>query len=133
MARYGKGANAERELIQALFDAGFSVVRIAGSGKNPLPAPDIIALRKGRAIAFECKAWKAKNLAIPVDQMQQLLQWSKRAGAEPLIGWKVPRKGWFFLSPRQMHNSGKFYLISLNDAMRKGKSLFTLQQKVLGK
>lgn len=123
MVYHGKGANAERELMRLFFNAGFSVVRIAGSGTSPLPAPDIIALRKGRIIAVECKARKAKNLAIAVQQMQELLQWSKRAGAQAFVGWRVPHKDWLFLRPKQLHNTGKFFLISLKDAMQKGKSL----------
>jgi len=120
MARYNKGASAERELIRQLFGAGFSVVRIAGSGKNPLPAPDIIALKKGRILAFECKAWKAKNLSIPAGQMNDLLQWCEKAGAEPLVGWKVPRKGWFFLRPEQLRETGKFFTINMQNAMQRG-------------
>jgi len=123
MARYNKGANAERQLIHRLFEAGFSVIRTAGSGKTPLPAPDIIALKRGRILAFECKAWKAKNLAIPVEQVEELLDWSEVAGAEPLIGWKIPRKGWFFLKSGQMKNTGKFFTINSSNAMEKGKSL----------
>ncbi|MBN2067264.1 MAG: Holliday junction resolvase [Candidatus Diapherotrites archaeon] len=123
MVYHSKGANAERELMHLFFHAGFSVVRIAGSGTSPLPAPDIIAIRQGRIIAVECKARKSKNLAISLTQMGELLEWAERAGAEPLIAWKVPRKGWFFLRPGQMHNSGKFHLISLRDAMENGKSL----------
>ena len=121
MAQYGKGANAERELIHMLFDAGFSVVRIAGSGKTPLPSPDIVALKKGKIWAVECKAWKAKNLAISVEQIQELFDWCERAGAIPLVGWRVPRKGWFFLKPEQMKNTGKFFTINMANAMEKGR------------
>ncbi len=128
MVYHSKGANAERELMRLFFDAGFSVVRIAGSGTSPLPAPDIVALRKGRIIAVECKARKAKNLAVLPGQMQQLLQWAERAGAQPFLAWKVPRKGWFFLLPKHFHKTEKFFLISLGDAMRVGKSL----QEVIG-
>ncbi len=123
MVYHSKGANAERELMHLFFNAGCSVVRIAGSGTSPLPAPDIIALKKGRIIAVECKARKAKNLAITVQQMQELVGWSKKAGAKPFVGWRIPRKGWLFLRPKQLHNTGKFFLISLKDAMQKGKSL----------
>ena len=123
MARYRKGANAERELIHALFEKGFSVIRTAGSGKTPLPAPDLIALKPGKMLAFECKAWSAANLAIPLAQMQELVSWCKRAGVQPLVGWKVPRKGWFFLRPGQLHSTEKFHLISRKDAMQKGLSL----------
>ena len=123
MVYHSKGANAERELMHLFFNAGFSVVRIAGSGTSPLPAPDIIALKKGRIIAVECKARKAKNLAITLVQMQELLDWAKKAGSESFVGWKVPRKGWFFLKPGQFHRTEKFFLISLEDAMKKGKPL----------
>lgn len=129
MVYHAKGANAERELMHLLFDLGFSVVRIAGSGVSPLPAPDIVALRKGRVIAVECKARKAKNLAVSTEQMQQLLGWCDRAGAEAIVGWKVPHKGWFFLEPRQLHGTGKFFLISLKDAMQCGK---TIEQLIAG-
>ena len=128
MVYHSKGANAERELMHLFFKEGFSVVRIAGSGTSPLPAPDIIALRNGRIIAVECKARKAKNLAISVAQMQELRGWARKAGAEPLVGWKIPRKGWFFLKPAQLHSTDKFFLISLKDALEKGKSL----QDVIG-
>jgi len=126
MVYHSKGANAERELMHLFFKAGFSVVRIAGSGTSPLPAPDIIALKKGRIIAIECKARKAKNLAITVAQIQELLDWAKKAGSEHFVGWKIPRKGWFFLKPGQMRNTGKFFTISQKDAMAKGKGLDSL-------
>ena len=62
MARYNKGASAERELIKMFFNAGFSVARVAGSGSSSLPCPDMIALSKKKKMAFECKAWKANYL-----------------------------------------------------------------------
>jgi len=123
MVYHSKGANAERELMHLFFKEGFSVVRIAGSGTSPLPAPDIIAIKNGRIIAVECKARKAKNLAITLEQIGELRGWSKKAGAEALVGWKIPRKGWFFLKPRQMNNTGKFFTINQSNAMARGKSL----------
>ena len=123
MVYHSKGANAERELMHLFFKEGFSVVRIAGSGTSPLPAPDIIAIKNGRIIAVECKARKAKNLAISVSQIGELLDWAKKAGSEALIGWKIPRKGWFFLKPSKLRNTGKFFTINQKNAMEKGKSL----------
>ncbi len=123
MARYKKGANAERELIHILFDHGFSVVRTAGSGKTALPAPDILALKQGKQLAFECKAWAAGHLSIPTEQISELVGWSKRAGVKCFVAWKIPRKGWFFLTPGQMHKTKKFYLISRKNALRKAINL----------
>ena len=123
MVYHSKGANAERELMRLFFEKGFSVVRIAGSGTSPLPAPDIIAIKKGRIVAVECKARKTKNLAITVEQVGELVEWAERAGAEPFVGWKIPRKGWFFLEPGQMRNTGKFFTINQANAMSFGRSL----------
>jgi Holliday junction resolvase len=123
MVYHAKGANAERELMHLFFEKGFSVVRIAGSGTSPLPAPDIIALKKGRIIAVECKARKAQNLAVSVGQVGELSDWAEKAGAEAFVGWKIPRKGWFFLKPEQLKNTGKFFTINQADAMAKGCSL----------
>lgn len=133
MARYNKGANAERELIKMLFSAGFAVARIAGSGSNPLPAPDIIALKDGKCLAIECKAWKEGYLAIPLEQMRDLVGWGKKAGGEVFVAWKLPRKGWFFLKQADFNQSKKFFMVSSRKAMTVGKPFGVVsgQQSVL--
>lgn len=126
MAHYNKGANAERELIKILFDKGFAVLRVAGSGVSPLPSPDVVALKNGRIIAIECKAWKGAHLAIPIQTFNDEVNWAKVAGAEFFIGWKVPRNGWFFAQAQEFHAAGKNYLISLEEMKKIGRSLEVL-------
>ena len=135
MSRYRKGANAERELIHLLFDKGFSVIRTAGSGGTALPAPDLIALKPEKKLAFECKAWASKNLTIPAQQMEELLKWCKRAGIDAIIAWKFPRKGWYFLKPKAFHKTPKAYAISKKDAEKNNHYLevITGQQTQLKK
>ncbi|MBN1940684.1 MAG: hypothetical protein JW772_00720 [Candidatus Diapherotrites archaeon] len=116
MSRYRKGANAERELIHLLFDKGFSVVRTAGSGKTALPAPDLIALKVGKHLAFECKAWASGNLSIPIASFEEFISWCTRAGVEAYLAWKYPRAGWYFLKPGAFHKTAKFYAISKKEA-----------------
>ena len=123
MARYDKGASAERELNQLFYNLGFSVVRIAGSGKSSLPAPDIVALRPGKQLAIECKAWKGNYLNISNQQIQELASWSERAGTDFFVGWKIPHKGWKFLKPEQFNRSQKAHSISLVKAMKSGLPL----------
>ena len=118
MTHYNKGANAERELIKELHAAGFAVTRVAGSGVNPLPCPDVIALKDGRIIAFECKAWKGKYRAIPHINMDEEVGWAKQAGAIFVIAWKIPRHGWLFVSFEHFHKTGKNYMLSLEEAKR---------------
>ncbi|MEK6970536.1 MAG: Holliday junction resolvase Hjc [archaeon] len=125
MTHYNKGANAERELLQSLYEAGFAVCRAAGSGKgkDTIPTPDAIALRGGKIYAFECKAWKAGSLHISHQQMNDLEQWSALAGAELVIAWKIPRKGWRFLKKEHFHINEKSYAINLENAHKHGKEI----------
>ncbi len=123
MTRYAKGANAERELIHELFNRGFSVVRVAGSGKTALPAPDIIALSQQKKLAFECKAWSSSSVAIPLEQMRELVQWCERAGVEPFVAWKFPREGWFFLKPGHFTKTEKAYNCTKRNALKQRLNL----------
>ncbi len=123
MAHYNKGANAERELIKILDTKGFAVLRVAGSGVNPIPSPDVVALKCGKIFAIECKAWKGDYLAIPLKNMLDEINWAQVAGAEFFVGWKVPHRGWFFLKPEQFRITEKNYMISLEDVEKLGLTL----------
>ncbi|MDD3083610.1 MAG: Holliday junction resolvase Hjc [Candidatus ainarchaeum sp.] len=118
MTRYDKGANAERELIKMLDSRGFAVLRVAGSGVNPLPCPDVVALLNGKIIAFECKARKGAYLPIQKEQMDEEVSWAKKAGAIFVVAWKIPNKGWLFISPEIFHLAGKNYMLSLDNAKK---------------
>lgn len=126
MAFYTKGANAERELIQMLWQKGFAAARMAGSGKNVLPMPDLIALGKNKKLIFECKAWDKSSLTIETLKMNELFEWQKRSNVELVIAWKVPHKGWLFLLPKHLHKTPKSHSISLKDAFSKGIKLEAL-------
>jgi Holliday junction resolvase len=123
MARYNKGANAERELIHMLFKRGLAVLRVAGSGSTSLPSPDVVAMKPGMQLAIECKAWSKAYLRISNAQMEELYKWSEMAGAELYIAWKIPRKGWRFLKPEQFNDSPKGFNISLKKALSQGIDL----------
>ncbi|MBU1929998.1 hypothetical protein KJ972_00680, partial [Candidatus Micrarchaeota archaeon] len=97
MSRYAKGANAERELVKKLFEAGFSVARVAGSGVSSLPAPDLLAFSKSHRFGLECKAWDSTSLTIPKRQFEELVHWCDNAACQAVFAWKVSNKGWFFL------------------------------------
>jgi Holliday junction resolvase len=73
----------------------------------------LIAIRKGRVIAIECKS-REGAFTVERDQLEQLQDWQQRAGAEPWLGWKISRKGWKFLTLADLlansGNVGKRYL-----------------------
>ena len=118
MTRYAKGANAERELLEHLFNAGFSVARVAGSGVSSFNPPDLLAFSKSKKLGFECKAWGSSSLTIPFDQFDGLVNWCRNADCQAVVAWKVPRKGWFFLLPEHFHKTGNAYAVSFSNAQK---------------
>ena len=123
LTRYQKGSSAERELIQILYRHGFSVLRAAGSGKSSLPSPDVVALNKHRRLAFECKAWDANYLSIPIANFEEQVGWCERAGAELIIAWRMPRTGFVFVNATDFVKTSKAYAISKENALKIGKTL----------
>lgn len=133
MARYAKGASAERELLKQFFEAGFSVARVAGSGVSSLPSPDLLAFSRLQRFGLECKAWDSSSLTIPKRQFEDLLGWCDTADCQAVFAWKVSREGWFFLFPKFFHKTGKAYAISKETARKKSISfgVLTGQQATL--
>ncbi len=91
--KYKKGANAERELAKMLKEMGFGVIRAAKSG-GKISTPDVVAAKKGKILAIECKTWNRKP-SLKKEEMKELLEWAKRAGAQAILAWRKRGK-WFF-------------------------------------
>ena len=129
MANKHKGSRTERELIHMFYEQNYAPVRIAGSGSTPLPSPDMVVGGFGKIFAIECKSGKTTRY-IKKEQMDELLLFSSRFGAEALIGVRFDREGWFFLKPEQIDiTKGGSYSVSLEDAKQKGLSF----GKLIGK
>ena len=129
MANKHKGSRTERELVHLFFDNLYMPIRIAGSGSTPLPSPDIVVGGFGKVFAIECKSGKTTRY-IRKEQMEELILFSNRFGAEALIGVRFDREGWFFLKPEQLDiTKGGSYSLSLEDAKQKGLSF----GKLIGK
>ncbi|MBN1160042.1 MAG: Holliday junction resolvase [Candidatus Diapherotrites archaeon] len=122
MARYNKGANAERELLHLLWKNGFAVVRAAGSGGITVPCPDVMAIKGDKKIVIECKAWGAQNLSIKKSQIDDLVEFASRAQSPLIIAWKITGKGWQFLNIRDFNKTEKFYTINQKNAFEKAIS-----------
>lgn len=118
-----KGSRLERELIHMFFETNnFMPVRSAGSGSTPLPAPDLLVGGKGRVLAIECKAGKDSRY-IKKDQVEELLEFSTRFGAEPWIGIRFDREGWQFVKIDHLRISkGGNYFIDKEIAAKNGIS-----------
>jgi Holliday junction resolvase len=123
MAHYNKGAGTERSLLKVIYSHGFSVMRAAGSGVSQMPSPDVVVLGKGLKLGVECKAWRSNYLNLSHVQMDELIDWGKRADAIVLVAWKNYRTPWVFLFPHDFRRTGKNYMISWKEAVHKGRSL----------
>jgi len=116
-----KGTRYERELVHMFHDSGFSVVRSAGSGSTPLPAPDLIVSNSKRILAIECKAIKSTRKYFPEKEINELNEFSEKFGAEPYIAIRFDRKGWFFVKTEDLGFGKTNHYVSYDLAVEKGK------------
>jgi holliday junction resolvase Hjr len=120
MSQKSKGTNAERELIHALWAKECPAIRVAGSGSNHYPSPDIVAGKIGRILVIECKSAKSSAVYIPKEEIEELKEFAKKFGAEPWIAIRFKRKEWYFLTPEDMAEKEKSYSASLDTIKLKG-------------
>jgi len=121
MGNKEKGANAERELYQMFIDNSWRAVRVAGSGVMDNTSCDLIAGKPGKKYCIEVKASKKPVKYITKKQVEEFMIFSQMFGLKPIIAVRFNREGWFFINPKNLEDSGKNWVISLDKARRKGK------------
>ncbi len=117
-----KGSRTERELLHMFFSNKWSCIRTAGSGNTSELATDLIAGKKGRVLAIECKSSKQKiKRYLKTEQIDGLKEFSKTFGAEAWIGMRYDNEDWLFLEPKQLDKSKKgTYCVDLKLSKKKG-------------
>ena len=129
MSLKAKGNRAERELLDMFWNNSFAGFRAPGSGSTPLPSPDLLVGNGKRYLAIECKVIGNTNKFFSEEDIQQLLKFSDKFGAEPWIAIKSDYKGWFFLKREDTDRTKNgYYSISLELAKQKGLNLNTFLQ-----
>jgi len=123
MANKHKGSNNERELVKMFVENGWRAARVAGSGVNDDSPCDVIAGKKGRKLAVECKSTRKKILYISKAQMSDFIVFSAIMDLNPVIAVKFLREGWLFFSPRKMRETGSSWAISVEEAKKEGKRI----------
>lgn len=122
MSNKSKGSKAERELLQILTDSGWRAVRVAGSGVNDNSPCDLLAGKLGRkGYTIECKSSKKSAIYITKQQIEDFVIFSNILGLMPIIAVRFNYEGWIFLSPEQLEDSGKNWVVHLRMAKEKGK------------
>ena len=118
MSSKAKGSRAERELLAMFWENNFGGYRSAGSGSTPLPSPDILVGNGKRYLAIECKSLKDKYKYLEEEQIKELVEFSKKFGAEAWIGVRFNNLGWYFIQPDKLEKSKKGNLIASLDVLK---------------
>lgn len=117
-----KGSKVERELFQKFIEDGrYRVVRVAGSGTMENADCDLIAGKKGKKYCIEVKSSKKPVKYISKKQIEDFMIFSEIFKLKPVIALRFNREGWLFISPKNLRESGKNFVISIEDARKKGK------------
>lgn len=117
-----KGSAAERDLIHLFWEKGWAAIRVAGSGSNAYPSPDIIASNNLRKIAIEVKATSGDAQYITKEQIGQLQEFSQRFGAEPWVGVRFDNRGWYFVSLEELRETSAAFVLDYDKATSLGMS-----------
>jgi Holliday junction resolvase len=112
---YRRGYRYELELQAKLYALGYSTIRAPASGKGG--KPDVIAVRKGRVLAFEVKVRsKPKDIYISKIEVERLRTWADRAGAEAYIAVRLLEPPeWRFIPLGRLQETQGYYRISRAD------------------
>lgn len=116
-----KGSNAERELVSMFWEANWAAIRVAGSGMQKWPAPDVIASNGEKTFVVECKSTKKPQQYLRKEQMEQLKEFARVFKATPLVGVKFSTS-WHFFSPEDLEATPSGEFVANEDLIaQKGK------------
>ena len=120
MSHKSRGTNAERDLIHKFWGVGWAALRAAGSGSSQFPAPDVVAANNLRKLAIEVKLTTEKKKYFTKKEINELIYFSEKFGAEAWIGVKFFHQPWYFLPIENMEEKGASYAVSVELAELKG-------------
>jgi Holliday junction resolvase len=129
MNKKSKGTNAERDLIHQFNDNGWVAIRSAGSGSMQYPSPDILAGNNLRRLAIECKAVNDIKKYFTAKEIEELVFFANKFGAEPWVAVRFDRIDWFFLTIEDLEKTDKSYFVDVKIAKNKGLSFEQVIQK----
>ncbi|MBI2452489.1 hypothetical protein HYV50_05465 [Candidatus Pacearchaeota archaeon] len=117
-----KGSKTERELVKIFTEHGWRAVRVAGSGILEESPCDLITGKLGRkGFTVEVKSSKKNSIYISKSQINDFVLFSNIMGLKPVIAARFNHKGWFFLEPKFLKDSGKLLVLSIETAENQGK------------
>lgn len=115
-----RGSAAERELVHLFLAQGWAAFRAPASGSMDTDLPDVIAGNAARKIGIECKVSGDDAKYLTKAEVESLVTFCTRFGSEAWIGVKFLRKGWRFMNPEDVRQTAQSYVVTWEDAQRKG-------------
>jgi Holliday junction resolvase len=117
-----KGDRRERELVNALDEAGFAVMRAPASGSaTERELPDVLAGDGEDFYAVEAKSSAGDPIYLDGEEVEALLFFSRNFGANPRIGVRFDREDWYFFHPGDLHvTDGGNYRVKKETALAEG-------------
>jgi Holliday junction resolvase len=112
---YRRGYRYELELSAKLYALGYATLRAPASGKGG--RPDVVAVRKGRVLAFEVKVRSRPcDIYINKVEVERLKTWAERAGAEAYIAVRLlDPPEWRLVPLDRLQETQGYYRITRGD------------------
>src|SRR3989338_8147793 len=112
MASKVKGSRTERELVHLFNQTGtWSAIRVAGSGLTKDPNPDVLAGNRKRYLAIECKSIKGLSKYLYPEEIEQIIDFATKFGAEAWFAIRFNHKGWYFLKTEDLEKTKSSNLV----------------------
>ncbi len=119
-----KGSLEERYLVNYLEKCGFAATRIpASGGATKSDRPDVLAGNGENCYAFEVKSSKKDTIYIREEQIKELLRFSHKFGAKPLLCIKFTRKPYTLMNVNVLERTPKGNYKVRRDDLGKGHPL----------
>ncbi|MFP8890895.1 Holliday junction resolvase Hjc [Natrialbaceae archaeon A-CW2] len=117
-----KGDRRERELVNALDEAGFAVMRAPASGSaTERELPDVLAGDGETFYAIEAKSSAGNPIYLTGEEVEALIYFAQNFGAKPRIGVRFDREDWYFFHPGDLHvTDGGNYRVKKETAIAEG-------------
>ena len=94
---------------------------MAGSGSMPFPCPDLLAGKKGRVLAIECKGVKGdKRRYIDTKQISELKEFAQGFGAEAWVAARFNGMEWYFMKIKDLGRSKSAFYVDRLLVLSKG-------------
>ena len=101
-----KGNRRERQLVNALDERGFAVMRAPASGSaTERELPDVLAGDGDVFYAVEAKSSAGDPIYLTGEEVEALVYFARNFGAKPRIGVRFDREDWYFFHPADLHTT----------------------------